>query len=114
MNLRDAARGKPCQARIPGVCNGRNETVVLAHIGIAGIRGMGTKPVDLCGLWACDACHSVIDGRAKHPGELSRETIRAYAMDGVLRTLTILSTAGEWSVRKGDLQWSPSRPWVTA
>lgn len=112
MNLREAARGKPCQARIPEVCNGRNETVVLAHIGIPGIRGMGTKPCDLSALWCCSDCHDVIDGRAMHPGNLSRETIRLYAMEGVLRTLTILSTTGEWSVRKGDLQWSST--WVTA
>ncbi len=106
MNLRDAARDKPCQVRIPGVCNGRSETTVLAHIGIAGIRGMGKKPGDLMACWSCSSCHDVIDGRRPHPAGLSRETIKLYAMEGVLRTLNYLSTAGEFSVRNGILQWS--------
>lgn len=31
-DLRKAARGRECQVRIPGVCNGNSETSVLAHI----------------------------------------------------------------------------------
>ncbi len=31
-DLRKAARGRECQVRIPGVCNGNPETSVLAHI----------------------------------------------------------------------------------
>lgn len=31
-NLCKAARGRECQVRIPGVCNGKSETSVLAHI----------------------------------------------------------------------------------
>lgn len=104
MNLEDAARGQPCLVRIPGVCNGNPETTVLAHIGIAGIRGMGKKPVSLCATWACAACHDVIDGRVK--STLSREYIKACAMDGVLRTLTYISTSGTLSVRNGQLYWS--------
>ena len=29
--LTKAARGRECQVRIPGVCNGNPETTVLAH-----------------------------------------------------------------------------------
>ena len=104
MNLRDAARGQPCLVRLPGICNGDEATTVLAHIGIAGTRGMGLKPVDLCGCWACDACHSVIDGRAY--STLSREYIKNCALEGVLRTLTYISTSGTLSVRNGQLYWS--------
>lgn len=107
MNLRDAARDKPCQVRIPGVCNGQNETTVLAHIGIAGTRGMGYKGPDLAAAWCCSDCHNVIDSRVPHPAGLTKETIRGYAMDGVLRTLTYISTSGTLSVRNNQLYWSP-------
>lgn len=46
-DLRKAARGRECQVRIPGVCNGNPETTVLAHIRIAGLCGTGIKPPDL-------------------------------------------------------------------
>lgn len=34
-NLRKEARGRECQIRIPGVCNGNPETVVLTHYRLA-------------------------------------------------------------------------------
>lgn len=34
-DLRKAARGRECQVRIPGVCNGNPETTILAHIRLA-------------------------------------------------------------------------------
>ncbi|EHP0911263.1 DUF1364 family protein, partial [Escherichia coli] len=40
-DLRKAARGRECQVRIPGVCNGNSETSVLAHIRLAGLCGTG-------------------------------------------------------------------------
>ncbi len=47
--LTKAARGRECQVRIPGVCNGNPETVVLAHYRLAGTCGVGQKPSDLQG-----------------------------------------------------------------
>lgn len=32
-NLRKEAKGRECQVRLPGICNGNNETVVLATTG---------------------------------------------------------------------------------
>lgn len=64
--------------RIPGVCNGNTETTVLAHIRRGGVAGMGQKPPDTCGVWACNACHDVLDGRARAKFDwdgLSRERI---------------------------------------
>lgn len=61
--LRNAARGKPCQLRIPLVCNGDPETVVLAHVRRGGVAGIGQKPNDLIAIHACDACHSAMDRR---------------------------------------------------
>ena len=52
-NLRKEARGRECQVRIYGVCNGNPETTVLAHYRMAGICGTGMKPDDLIGAWAC-------------------------------------------------------------
>ncbi|TBL26445.1 DUF1364 family protein, partial [Escherichia coli] len=36
-NLRKEARGRECQVRISGICNGKPETTVLAHYRRAGI-----------------------------------------------------------------------------
>lgn len=58
--LRKSAKGRECQIRIPGVCNHNNETVVLCHLGGA---GMGTKNDDMFGAFGCSACHDVVDGR---------------------------------------------------
>ena len=54
-NLRKAARGRECQVRIPGVCNGNPETSVLAHIRIAGLCGTSIKPPDLIATIALTA-----------------------------------------------------------
>ena len=83
--LRELARGKPCLLRIPGICNYDPETTVLAHVRIAG-TGMGRKPHDLAGIWACSACHDVLDGRSKHD-QYTRTEVRAMALDGLVRTL---------------------------
>jgi hypothetical protein len=61
MNLRAYAKGKPCLIRIPNVCNGNPETVVLCHLRMAGISGMGLKANDLLGAWGCSACHRYVD-----------------------------------------------------
>ena len=85
MNLRKLAKGKPCQMRVPTVCNGNPETTVLAHVRIAG-TGIGTKPPDICGIWCCSSCHDILDGRI-HLANLTRDEVRAMALDGLVRTL---------------------------
>ena len=67
MNLRKEARGRACTVRLEGICNHNSETVVLAHIRMLGLSGMGLKADDLLGAWACSACHDAIDRRA-HTG----------------------------------------------
>ena len=88
-----AARGRDCQVRIPGVCNGNPETTVLAHYRMAGTCGMGIKPNDLQGAWACSACHDLIDGRTRHPGYV-REEIEFMHMEACFRTIDILIREG--------------------
>lgn len=90
--LTKAARGRDCQVRIPGVCNGNPETTVLAHYRMAGTSGMGCKPNDLQGAWACSACHDACDGRSR---ALPREQARQYHAEGVMRTHAILINEGK-------------------
>lgn len=61
MNLSKLAKDRPCMVRIANVCDGRNDTVVLAHFRMSGISGMGIKPPDLIGAWACSNCHLYVD-----------------------------------------------------
>ncbi|MEW4951473.1 DUF1364 domain-containing protein [Pseudomonas asiatica] len=89
--LTKAARGRDCQVRIPGVCNGNPETTVLAHYRMAGTCGVGYKPNDLQGAWACSACHDVCDGRRSNIG---RDEARQYHAEGVMRTQALLLREG--------------------
>jgi hypothetical protein len=93
MSLRKEARGRGCTVRIPNVCNFNSETVVLAHIRLAGVSGMGMKSPDLLGAWACSACHDEIDGRT-HKSGLSRDELRLAHYDGMARTIWQLHKEG--------------------
>lgn len=78
--------------RIPGICNHNSETVVLAHVRIAGVSGMGLKSPDLLGAWACSACHDAIDRRAHT--DLDRDHVRLAHLEGMARTLAQLNREG--------------------
>lgn len=84
--IRKSARGKQCLVRIPGVCNFTPETVIAAHIRIAGTCGVGMKPSDLLTVRACSACHDVIDGRVRPKG-LKKEDLILYVHEAHCRTL---------------------------
>lgn len=86
MNLRKRAQGKPCYLRLPGVCEGGTETVVLCHIRRGGVAGMGQKPPDLCGLPACFSCHNELDKRSNMGGFTANE-IDGYTLEGHQRWL---------------------------
>lgn len=69
--LRDAARGEDCTLNIAGVCSYNSSTVVLAHLPDES-HGIARKSDDISACFACDSCHSVIDGRVKYqfdPGD---------------------------------------------
>jgi hypothetical protein len=89
MNLRQFARGQDCQVRIYGVCNYNPETTVLAHIRLGGVAGMGQKPPDLAGVFACSACHDVLDGRRKT--DLTRVQLESHVLHALVRTLKIVA-----------------------
>jgi hypothetical protein len=93
MSLRKEAKGRGCMVRLPGICNFNSETVVLAHIRLAGISGMGMKSPDLIGAWACSACHDEIDGRT-HKSGLSHDELRLAHFEGMARTIAQLEKEG--------------------
>jgi hypothetical protein len=91
MNLRKAARGKPCQIRIPYICNGDPDTTVLAHYRLS--AGIGLKPADSQGAWACSACHDAVDGRVK-TSLYTYEQLRLMHAEGSFRTQSALRKTG--------------------
>lgn len=93
--LTKAARGRDCQVRVPSVCNGDPETTVLAHYRLAGTSGMGCKPNDFQGAWACSACHDYVDGRRGSRRADDRLVARQLHAEGVMRTQDILIREGK-------------------
>ena len=91
--ITEAARGQPCMVRIPGVCNGNPETVVLAHYRLAGTCGTGMKPPDILGAWCCSSCHDVCDGRAQSD-DWDYDEVRLMHAEGCLRTLVQIEKQG--------------------
>ena len=96
MNLRAQARGRDCTVRLPDICNGNPETVVLAHFRMAGVSGMGMRSPDLVAALACSLCHDAIDRRAHM--DLDRDYVRLAHLEGVVRTQAI------W-IREGKVTW---------
>lgn len=93
--IRKAARGQDCTLRIPGVCNGDPETVVLCHSNrLEDGKGMGIKAPDLSGCFGCYACHRVLDGAAPRPDWLSYEFLQLAFDAAVVRTHEILKKKG--------------------
>lgn len=90
-DLRKQARGRECQVRYPGICSFDTETVVLGHIRMAGITGMGQKAPDIMGAWVCDRCHGEGDRRTQL---LSPEDAKRWFLDGVFRTQLQLINEG--------------------
>ena len=78
---------------LPGICNFNSETVVLAHIRLAGVSGMGMKSPDLIGAWACSACHDELDGRT-HKSGMTHDELRLAHFEGMARTIAQLEKEG--------------------
>ncbi|OCG47494.1 hypothetical protein A9G35_00735 [Gilliamella sp. Choc5-1] len=89
--LTKEARGRECTVRLP-CCNHNPETTVLAHYRLAGTCGVGMKPNDLQGAWACSACHDEIDCRTRI---FENEFVRLAHAEGVIRTQDILIKEGK-------------------
>ena len=91
--LRDAARGRECQIRIPGICNFNDETTVLCHYRMQGTCGTGFKPDDEQAAWGCSSCHAAVDGHIKT--EYSYDELRLFHAEGVMRTQANLRKEGK-------------------
>ena len=86
-----SARGQNCTVRLPGICNGNNETVVFAHInGIRFGHGVGHKTE--YGAFACSSCHDAIDVRVKT--NLTRSELKLAHYEGVFETWRLLDRKG--------------------
>jgi hypothetical protein len=93
--IRQSAKGEDCTICIPGVCNGRNETVVLCHSNdLSDGKGMGLKARDECAAYGCDACHAIVDGRAPRPDGMTYEQVNALFKAGIAWTQRILKLKG--------------------
>ena len=94
-SIRDSARGEECTVRIVGACNSRPDTVVWSHVpSLVGDRGMGMKALDVCGAYACAACHDVVDGRRGLPPGASLTSVRLDWHMGHMRSLVLLARKG--------------------
>jgi hypothetical protein len=97
--LRESARDEICMIRYPGICNFNSQTTVLAHLPDgSGTGHMAGKSNDLCSVYACSACHDVLDGRALAK-DLTRNDIIIYAYEGHMRTLVAFERKGLVTVR---------------
>jgi len=90
--------------RVPDICTCGGEDTVLAHYRMAGLSGMGQKPDDIFGAWACHACHDAIDGRGLRVNRsifgfsapsFTREELRQLHAEGVFRTQQQLRHEGK-------------------
>ena len=76
-----SARGKHCTVRVPGVCNNRPETTVLAHLNG---WGMGGKHYSIHGAYACSACHTWLD--SGYVNDVDKDLRDLYHLEAVILT----------------------------
>jgi|SRR5690554_3106236 len=84
--IRQAAKGELCTVQIAGICRHDTETTVLAHLPDES-GGMGRKSDDISAVFACDSCHSAIDGRGPWPDSEEREWYQRRAQVRTWRRL---------------------------
>lgn len=95
--IRDAARGQACTLQIVGVCRSDTETTILAHLPDES-HGIARKADDLSACFACDPCHSVIDGRAPWPS-IEKKFCDWYLRRAQVRTWRALFDLGILTIK---------------
>lgn len=83
-DARKAAAGKPCDLMLPGVCSHDWTTTVLAHVRRKWNAGVGMKPPDEHGIYACFECHRVLD-RVAPSRNMTRDEIDQRVAFAVMR-----------------------------
>lgn len=93
--IRNSARGQPCTARFPGICNGNPETTVWCHLnGRRFGKGMGLKAHDVLGFDGCSSCHAYYDtGHGTKP-VLSNDTLLECILGAVCESYVRLIRDG--------------------
>lgn len=93
-----SARDHRCTLEIAGFPCAPKETVVFAHIPLAGNHGTALKPDDICGCYACLTCHALLDGRLPGLSKGSADWY-FYALRGLARTLRAMYDAGILTIK---------------
>lgn len=94
MNLTQLARGRLCEIRVPEECLRTCETVVLCHVRLPDVSGLGLKAPDWLGAFGCARCHDIVDGRAGDWIMYPQATRDLLLLEGTARTLVILVMEG--------------------
>lgn len=90
-----SAKGQPCAARFPGICNGNPETTVWAHLnGHAFGKGAAVKAHDILGFHACYSCHTYYDTGHGRKALIDNETLLECVLSAVAETWVRLIRTG--------------------
>ena len=91
--IRQSARGQSCTLRSPH-CNDNGENVMLCHVPLPGMAGMGQKMSDIHGFYGCEGCHRYFDTEGRADPERWQMAFRA-----VVETQNILYELGLITVK---------------
>lgn len=106
-----SAKGAPCSARFPGICNGDPETTVWAHLnGGAYGKGMGVKAHDVLGFDACDRCHAYYDVGHRTSPQISTDTLLECVLGAVCESYVRRIVSGIIIVPLDPERLSSDRP----
>lgn len=106
-----AARGAPCSARFPGICNGNAETTVWCHLNGAKFgKGAGVKAHDVLGFDGCSSCHAYYDvGHGTRP-LISTDTLLECVLSAVCESYVRRIVLGVIIVPRDPERLSSERP----
>jgi hypothetical protein len=98
-DLTKLARGEDCLIRVPHICCGNPERVVLCHVKLIGISGYGLKSPDALAAYGCGPCHDYVDGRVIPPEfPATHDERRLMLLEGMARTQYKL-------IQRGIVKW---------
>lgn len=105
-HLTRLAKGRPCMAEVPNVCNHDTETTVWAHSNeLRHGKGRGIKAQDCFGAFMCSGCHHWYDH-----GPAPREWKAQIFRDAFERTLVYLWSRGLITVAGSTQRESAYKP----